>query len=131
MSPGWWTARAARTPVPGQLPDQVEQRVLQLRAAERLGPVRIDEHLGLNASTVARVLVRHRVPLLRDVDPTSGLLLRGSRSFHERHEYDQPGGLIHVDVKELGDPGRRRLARPRAQRGRPRTMQRLRAKRGR
>ena len=87
---------------PRRLPADLEQRVLQVRAAERLGPVRIAQQLGLNPSTVARVLVRHRVPLLRHVDPTTGVLLRGRRSSAERYEYDRPGGLVHVDVKKLG-----------------------------
>lgn len=87
---------------PGQLPDEVEQRVLQVRREQRLGPVRIAQRLDLNPATVGRVLARHRVPLLRHIDPTTGVLLRGRRGSAERYEYDQPGGLIHVDVKKLG-----------------------------
>ncbi len=39
----------------------LEQRILGLRRRERLGPARIAARLGLPASTVHRVLVRHQL----------------------------------------------------------------------
>ncbi len=87
---------------PNRLPVAAERRVLDLRAAERLGPSRLAMRLQLAPATVGRVLARHRVPLLRDLDPTTGVLLRGRRASARRYEYDTPGGLVHVDVKKLG-----------------------------
>ncbi len=80
---------------PTQLLGELEQRVLALRAAERLGPVRLAHRLQLAPATVGRVLRRHRVPLLRHVDPTTGVLLRGRRASAQRYEYGAPGGLLH------------------------------------
>ena len=87
---------------PTRLSAELEQRVLALRCAARLGPVRLAHRLQLAPATVGRVLRRHRVPLLRHVDPTTGVLLRGRRASAQRYEYAAPGGLVHVDVKKLG-----------------------------
>ena len=86
---------------PNQLPARLERRVLTLRERERRGPVWIGWELGLPASTVGRVLRRHQVPLLRDLDPTTGIPIR-RRATERRYEHDRPGALVHVDVKKLG-----------------------------
>jgi len=87
---------------PHRLSERVERKVLARRASKRQGALLIGLELGLNPSTVGRVLRRHQVPLLSWLDPTTGVLIRGQRSSAERYEYDAPGGLIHVDVKKLG-----------------------------
>jgi transposase InsO family protein len=88
---------------PSRLAGHVEVQVLALRLAERRGPVWIAARLGLHASTVGRVLRRAQVLPLRDLDPLTGAVLRPSRPASDRrYEYDQPGGLIHLDVKKLG-----------------------------
>jgi transposase-like protein len=87
---------------PNRLPEAVEAKVLAARAQLRAGAVTLAWHLGLNPSTVGRVLRRHQVPLLSWLDPTTGVLVRGARSSAERYEYPNPGGLVHVDVKKLG-----------------------------
>jgi hypothetical protein len=46
---------------PRRTPDRLEQRILRLCRRERLGPARIAARLGVPASTVHRVLVRHRM----------------------------------------------------------------------
>jgi transposase-like protein len=46
---------------PRRTPAELEERILRLRRRERLGPARIAARLGLPASTVHRVLVRHRM----------------------------------------------------------------------
>jgi len=74
--------------------------VLEARRA-RHGAVWIGGELGLPASTVGRVLRRHRVPLLRDLDRLTGAPIR-VRASGVRYERDRPGELIHVDVKKLG-----------------------------
>ena len=73
-----------------------------LRHLTRRGPVLIASRLGMQASTVGRVLHRHQVPLLRELDPVTGTVIRATRSSAHRYEHDHPGSLIHIDVKKLG-----------------------------
>ncbi|WP_460772331.1 IS481 family transposase [Microbacterium sp. GXF7504] len=79
-----------------------ETRVRILRHLTRRGPVFIANKLGMHASTVGRVLRRHRMPLLRELDPVTGRVIRATRRSAQRYEHDHPGSLIHVDVKKLG-----------------------------
>ncbi len=79
-----------------------ETRIRIMRQLTRRGPVFVADRLGMQASTVGRVLRRHRVPLLRDVDPVTGTVIRASRESANRYEHDYPGSLIHIDVKKLG-----------------------------
>jgi transposase InsO family protein len=80
---------------PGRTPPEVEAAVVALRRDRRLGPARIAGILGLNTSTVHRILVRHRMPRLAWLDRPSGQPVR-------RYERARPGELVHVDVKKLG-----------------------------
>ncbi|MGY1787797.1 helix-turn-helix domain-containing protein, partial [Geodermatophilus sp. SYSU D00698] len=80
---------------PGRTAPDVEAAVLALRRDRRLGPVRIAALLGLAASTVHRILTRHRMPRLAWLDRPSGEPVR-------RYERARPGELVHVDVKKLG-----------------------------
>jgi transposase InsO family protein len=80
----------------------VETRVRIVRHLSRRGPVFIAGRLGLHASTVGRVLGRHRVPLLRELDPVTGNVIRARRATAVRYEHDHPGSLLHIDVKKLG-----------------------------
>jgi len=73
----------------------LEAAILALRRDRRLGPARIAGILGLNPSTVHRVLVRHRVARLAWLDRPTGQVIR-------RYERARPGELVHVDVKKLG-----------------------------
>ncbi|MFF5339080.1 IS481 family transposase, partial [Streptomyces sp. NPDC013181] len=74
---------------------EVEARVCNLRQARKLGPARIGPILGLPASTVHRILTRHRLNRLAWIDRPTGTVIR-------RYERERPGELIHVDVKKLG-----------------------------
>lgn len=76
--------------------------MLIVRHLSRRGPVFIAGKLGMHASTVGRVLRRHEVPLLRDLDPVTGTLIRAARRSPHRYEHDHPGSLVHLDVKKLG-----------------------------
>lgn len=87
---------------PGQLPRRVERRVVGLRVSRRWGPARIAALLGVNRSTVQRVLVRYGCPPLRWVDPVTGTRVKTSRARPTRYEKASPGELIHMDVKKLG-----------------------------
>lgn len=42
------------------------------------------------------------MPLLRELDPITGTVIRASRRTANRYEHDHPGSLIHIDVKKLG-----------------------------
>ncbi|AZN29841.1 IS481 family transposase [Flaviflexus salsibiostraticola] len=102
----------------------VETRVRILRHFTRRGPVFIAGQLGMHASTVGRVLRRHQAPLLRELDPVTGTVIRARRRSAQRYEHDYPGSLIHMDVKKLGripDGGGWRVhgrgARPSGRRG--------------
>ncbi|AGL17573.1 integrase catalytic protein [Actinoplanes sp. N902-109] len=81
---------------PNRTPAPVERKVLHLRRSKRLGPVRIGWLLGLPASTCHAILRRHHSPRLADLDHSSRETIR-------RYEHVQPGDLIHVDVKKLGN----------------------------
>jgi transposase InsO family protein len=69
--------------------------VVELRQTRKLGPARIAPLVGLAASTVSRVLCRHRLNRLASMDRPTGRLIR-------RYEWAQPGELVHVEVKKLG-----------------------------
>ena len=58
--------------------------------------MQIAGRLGLAASTVHAVLVRCRINRLSHVDRATGEPIR-------RYEHDEPGSLLHVDVKKLGN----------------------------
>jgi transposase InsO family protein len=72
-----------------------EAVIVALRRDRRLGPARIGGILGLNPSTVHRVLTRHGMPRLSWLDRPTGRVIR-------RYEATRPGELVHVDVKKLG-----------------------------
>jgi transposase InsO family protein len=87
---------------PNQLPQRTERRIVKLRVTRRWGPARIAYHLGLNPSTVHKVLQRYRCPRLKWTDPATGVRVKTSRSDRHRYEHPAPGDLVHVDVKKLG-----------------------------
>jgi transposase InsO family protein len=80
---------------PNRTPIRRERRILGLRCTRRWGPARIAFRLGMAPSTVAKVLVRYRMPPLRDCDRATGRSVR-------RYEHAHPGDLVHVDIKKLG-----------------------------
>ena len=79
---------------------RTERRILALRFTRRWGPHRIAAHLHLARSTVGKVLSRHRMPRLACLDQGTGLPVR--KPAPQRYEHEQPGDLIHVDIKKLG-----------------------------
>jgi transposase InsO family protein len=99
---------------PSRLSRRAERRVVALRVTRRWGPHRIGYHLCLPRSTVGRVLVRYRMPLLTHLDQATGLLVRKPKPV--RYEMARPGELVHVDIKKLGripdGGGHRKLGRP-------------------
>ena len=79
---------------PHQTPARVERRIVALRQSRKLGPARLAGIVGVPASTVHRVLVRHGVNQLRWMDRPTGRVIR-------RIETSRPGELVHIDVKKL------------------------------
>jgi transposase InsO family protein len=88
--------------MPARTPTRVEKRVLAARRRRQRGAVVLAADLGLNPSTVGRILARHHVPDLAAVDPITGDPVRCSRRSANRYEHPTPGAMIHVDVKKLG-----------------------------
>ena len=98
---------------PHQLDRRTERRIVGLRVTRRWGPARIAYHLGLNPSTVHKVLQRYRLPAAevdrpghRDPDqdlPSRQAPLRARRA-------RRPGPRRHQEARP--DPRRRRLAVP-------------------
>ena len=87
---------------PHRTPRRTERRVVGLRVSRRWGPARIAYRLGLNVSTVHRILGRYGCPPLRWTDPATGAPIRAQRRKVARYERAQPGELVHVDIKKLG-----------------------------
>jgi transposase InsO family protein len=81
---------------PRRTPSRTERRIIKLRVLRRWGPARIGGLLGLAASTVHRVLVRYRLNRLTWMDRATARVIR-------RYERANPGELVHVDVKKLGN----------------------------
>ncbi|MEV0084010.1 IS481 family transposase [Saccharopolyspora sp. NPDC050642] len=103
---------------PRRTPTRTERRIIKVRVLRRWGPARIAYLLGLNPSTVHRVLARYRIARLSHLDRASGRVIR-------RYERAAPGELGHVDIKKLGNipdgGGHRAVGRQAGQRHRTRT----------
>jgi transposase InsO family protein len=87
---------------PHRTPPALEQQILELRRTHRRGADWIGAELGIAASTVGRVLGRHQVPRLGDLDALTGVPVRRGPISRVRYERTRPGELIHIDVKKLG-----------------------------
>jgi transposase InsO family protein len=86
---------------PNRTPARLERRVLAARRRHRAGPLALAPLVGVPASTIGRILRRHGLPLLRQLDLVTGLRVR-SRATDRRYEHRAAGDLVHVDVKKLG-----------------------------
>jgi transposase InsO family protein len=80
---------------PARTHRRIERKVAHLRIRRRLGPVQIAGRVGIPASTVHRILVREGLNRLDHMDRATGQVVR-------RYERDNPGDLVHVDVKKFG-----------------------------
>ncbi len=81
---------------PARTPTRTERRVIKGRMTRRWGPARIGYLLGLNPSTVHRILTRYRMARLTHLDRATAAPIR-------RYEHPAPGDLVHVDIKKLGN----------------------------
>ena len=77
---------------PNRTPAAIEARVIALRRQKRTYD-RIADKTGLSRSTVARILVRHRLNRWRDLEPGEPVI---------RYERESPGEILHMDIKKLG-----------------------------
>jgi len=87
---------------PSRTSTEVETQIVELRLRERRGPDWLGAELGVPARTVSRVLARHGVPRLCALDPITGEVIRASKATAVRYERDEPGQLVHMDVKKIG-----------------------------
>ena len=92
---GLWDRSSRPRSCPRRCPAEVEAAVVAMRQELKLGPIQLAGRLGVPASTVHRVLVRHGVNRLAWMDRPTGRVIR-------RYERSRPGELVHVDVKKLG-----------------------------
>jgi transposase len=87
-----------RSPRPGSCRQRLsparEAAIIARRQALLEGPHRIGWALGEARSTVYRVLRRHGMPRLGDLDRATRQVVRYQRQ--------RPGELVHLDVKKLG-----------------------------
>jgi len=91
---------------PRQTDRELVDRILTLRRQRWTG-MRIAHTTGLSAATVSRILRRHRLSRLRDLQPSVPLV---------RYEHPHPGDLLHLDTKKLAriaKPGHRLTGNPR------------------
>ncbi|WP_375504948.1 IS481 family transposase [uncultured Jatrophihabitans sp.] len=81
---------------PTRTPQPTVRKIVHLRWKQRLGPIAIADKVGLASSTVHAVLTRCRINRLSHIDRATGEPIR-------RYEHDQPGAMLHVDVKKVGN----------------------------
>jgi transposase InsO family protein len=80
---------------PRRTSTRLERRIIKVRVIRRWGPARIGFLLGIQPSTVHRVLSRYGLARLTWLDRATGRVVR-------RYERAAPGELVHLDVKKLG-----------------------------
>lgn len=78
---------------PSRTPARLERRAVALRRRHQVGPARLAPMLNMPASTLHRVLARHGVSRLADLERRTGRIVR-------RIETARPGELVHVDIKK-------------------------------
>ncbi len=77
---------------PNRTPADIEAKVITLRKERRIYS-RIAAVAGVSRATVGRILTRHGLNRWRDLEPAEPV---------RRYERDQPGEMIHIDIKKLG-----------------------------
>lgn len=65
---------------PQRTTTEVEAQVVAARARHRRGQDWLGPELGVPARTVSRVLRRHQLPYLHELDPITGVVIRASKT---------------------------------------------------
>ena len=95
-----------RSSRPGSTPTRtsadIEAAVVAARLEHRRGQDWLGPELGVPARTVSRILRRHDMPRLVELDPLTGTVIRASKTTAVRYERSRPGELVHMDVKKIG-----------------------------
>ena len=73
-------------------PEAVCRRIVALRRERRTG-AQIAAETGVSPATVSRILKRHGLNRLKDLEPAEPV---------RRYQRERPGELIHIDIKKLG-----------------------------
>ena len=80
-------------------PTRAEQvELVEVLRRQRWTGLGIAQQTGLSRTTVSRILRRHKLNRMRDLEPRPPVL---------RYEHPNPGDLLHLDIKKLG-----RIAKP-------------------
>jgi transposase InsO family protein len=87
---------------PRRISTRVERRVIGIRVSRRWGPARIAYRLGMQPSTVHKILRRYGCPPLAWTDPATGVRIKWARRKVHSYVHEAPGDLVHVDIKKLG-----------------------------
>lgn len=66
-----------------------------------LAPLALAAETGVPARTCARIVARHSLPRLADIDRVTGEVRRRGPVTAVRYERERPGELVHVDVKKV------------------------------
>lgn len=88
--------------MPTAINPQTVAQLLLLRQVKRLGRDELANRFGVSASTASRIIARAGLPALHELDPVTGIRICASRRTTNRYEHEQPGDLIHIDVKKIG-----------------------------
>jgi transposase InsO family protein len=88
--------------MPTRTSTEVESAVVAARVEHRRGQDWLGPELGVAPRTINRILHRHDMPLLAELDPLTGAVIRASKTTAVRYERSRPGELVHMDVKKLG-----------------------------
>ena len=78
-----------------------EALVVRERLERRCSCLVLSLLTGVPARTCARIVARNGCPRLSEIDPVTGEVLRRGPVTRLRYERDEPGDLVHVDVKKL------------------------------
>jgi transposase InsO family protein len=87
---------------PTRTSPEIEAAVVAARVEHRRGQDWLGPELGVPARTVSRILRRHDMPRLCQLDPLTGVVIRASKTTAVRYERSRPGELTHMDVKKIG-----------------------------
>jgi transposase len=77
---------------PNATDQAVADRIVALRR-QRFTARHVASVVAVSPATVSRILARARLSRLKDLEPAEPI---------RRYEHDEPGDMIHIDIKKLG-----------------------------